>query len=89
MDIQSLYRWDDYTKAKAVMLGHTHIPEAPWWIVDAVDKRSARLNCMHHLLSQVPYQEIPRGTVALPEELYRGQHSRSAAPAAMQVPQVY
>ncbi len=89
MDIQSLYRWDDYTKAKAVMLGHTHIPEAPWWIVDAVDKRSARLNCMHHLLSQVPYQEIPRGTVALPEELCRGQHSRSAAPAAMQVPQVY
>ena len=89
MDIQSLYRWDEYTRAKEVMLQHTHIPEAAWWIVDAVDKRSARLNCMHHLLSQVPYQDIPHGTVALPEELYRGPHRRSMAPAAMQVPQVY
>ena len=60
MDLESRRRWEDYTRAKEVMLERTHIPEAPWWIVDAVDKKKARLNCIEHLLSQVPYQEIKR-----------------------------
>ncbi|MGO9487099.1 MAG: polyphosphate kinase 2 [Rhodomicrobium sp.] len=89
MDVQSLYRWDDYTRAKEIMLQRTHIPEAPWWIVDAVDKRKARLNCIRHLLGQVPYQELPRREIVLPEELPGGGHARRSGPAAMHVPEVY
>ena len=55
MDMESRRRWEQYTKAKEIMLERTHIPEAPWWIVEAVDKKKARLNCIHHLLGQVPY----------------------------------
>jgi len=65
MDIESLHRWDDYTEAKEVMLQRTHIPEAAWWVVDAVDKRRARLNLIHHVLNQVPYQELPQRTTSL------------------------
>src|SRR5476651_1481733 len=56
MDLESRKRWEDYTKAKEVMLQRTHIPEAPWWVVPAVNKKKARLNCIHHLLTQVPYR---------------------------------
>ena len=59
MDLESRRRWEDYTKAKEVMLERTHIPEAPWWVVQAVDKKKARLNCIHHLLEQIPYGEVP------------------------------
>ena len=59
MDLESRRRWEDYTKAKEIMLERTHIPEAPWWVVQAVDKKKARLNCIHHLLSQVPYKDVP------------------------------
>jgi polyphosphate kinase 2 (PPK2 family) len=50
MDLESRRRWEDYTKAKEAMLERTHIAEAPWWVVQAVDKKKARLNCIHHLL---------------------------------------
>src|ERR671922_86844 len=66
MDLQSRARWEQYTKAKEAMLERTHIPEAPWWIVEAVDKKRARLNCISHLLSQVPYREVKRDPVVLP-----------------------
>ena len=58
MDVQSRGRWEQYTKAKEEMLHRTHIPEAPWWVVEAVDKKRARLNCISHLLTQIPYNEI-------------------------------
>jgi hypothetical protein len=48
---------------------HTHIAEAPWWIVEAVDKKRARLNCIAHLLNQLPYEEIIRPEVVLPERV--------------------
>jgi hypothetical protein len=51
MDLESRRRWEEYTKAKEVMLERTHIAEAPWWVVQAVDKKRARLNCIHHLLA--------------------------------------
>ena len=54
MDLESRRRWEAYTKAKETMLERTHIPEAPWWIVEADDKKRARLNCIHHLLAQFP-----------------------------------
>ncbi|MCX7153135.1 MAG: polyphosphate kinase 2 [Proteobacteria bacterium] len=60
MDLESRRRWEEYTKAKEIMIERTHIAEAPWWVVQAVDKKKARLNCIHHLLEQMPYQEIER-----------------------------
>ena len=63
MDLQSRRRWEAYTKAKEAMLERTHIPEAPWSIVEADDKKRARLNCIHHLLAQLPYNEVPRDPV--------------------------
>ena len=58
MDVESRRRWEEYTKAKEAMLELTSIPEAPWWVVEAVDKKRARLNCISHLLSRIPYQEV-------------------------------
>src|SRR5262249_12438447 len=65
MDLESRRRWEQYTKAKEDMLEHTHIPEAPWWLVHADEKKRARLNCIGHLLSQLPYQEIPHDPIQL------------------------
>ena len=65
MDVEARARWEQYTKAKEEMLEKTHIPEAPWWIVDAVDKKRARLNCISHLLTQIPYSEVERAPVRL------------------------
>ena len=56
--VESRSRWEQYTKAKEAMLERTHIPEAPWHLVEADDKKKARLNCIAHLLEQIPYQEI-------------------------------
>jgi len=65
MDVESRRRWEDYTKAKEAMLQRTHIPESPWWIVQAVDKKKARLNCISHFLKQLPYGEVPHTPVSL------------------------
>ncbi len=89
MDMESRRRWELYTKAKETMLERTHIPEAPWRIVEAVDKKKARLNCIHHLLSQVPYQEIERETVTLPDRVHNPDYLRNPVPADLFVPQVY
>jgi len=89
MDLESRRRWEDYTKAKEVMLERTHIPEARWWVVPAVDKKRARLNCIHHLLSQMPYHEIEKPTVQLPERERREDYFRQPVPEDMLVPQVY
>ena len=67
MDLESRRRWEEYTKAKEIMLERTHIAEAPWWVVQAVDKKKARLNCIHHLLGQMPYEETEHAPIVLPE----------------------
>ena len=89
MDVQSRARWEQYTKAKEEMLEKTHIPEARWWIVDAVDKKRARLNCISHLLSQVPYSEVKRAPVVLPERVRNPDYLRGPVPAEMYVPAVF
>ena len=58
MDIESRNRWVEYSKAKDTMFAKTHIPEAPWFTVEADDKRRARLNCLRHILSKVPYEDM-------------------------------
>jgi polyphosphate kinase 2 len=89
MDLESRRRWEQYTKAKEEMLARTHIPEAPWWVVDAVDKKRARLNCIHHLLSQLPYEAVPHAEVALPERVHNPDYHRGPVPKEMHVPAVY
>jgi len=66
MDLQSITRWEDYSRAKDQMLVHTDIPEAPWWVVDSDDKRRARLDMIHHLLSTIDYRDVQRIPVELP-----------------------
>lgn len=89
MDMESRRRWEDYTRAKEIMLERTHISEAPWWVVHAVDKKKARLNCIHHLLQQFPYAEIPRPPVALPPRVRNADYLRNPVPPEMMVPEVY
>ncbi len=89
MDLESRRRWEDYTRAKETMLERTHIPEAPWWIVQAVDKKRARLNCIDHLLSQVPYHEVPHPEVQLPERVRNPDYIRHPVPPEMFVPEKY
>lgn len=89
MDLESRKRWELYTKAKEVMLHRTHIPEAPWWVVPAVDKKKARLNCIHHLLSQVKYHEVAHDVVELPERVHHADYAREPVPEMMIVPQIY
>jgi polyphosphate kinase len=89
MDLESRRRWEAYTRAKEVMLERTHIPEAPWWVVQAVDKKKARLNCIDHLLSLVPYHEVAHDTVQLPERVRNPDYIRNPVPAHMIVPEKY
>jgi polyphosphate kinase 2 (PPK2 family) len=70
MDLESRRRWELYTKAKETMLERTHIPEAPWWVVEADDKKRARLNCIAHLLTRIPYQEVPYEKPILPKRAH-------------------
>ena len=89
MDVESRRRWEDYTKAKESMLARTHIPEAPWWIVEADDKKRARLNCIHHLLSQIPYGDVEKSEVVLPDRVHHPDYVRHAVPPEMYVPEIY
>ncbi len=89
MDLESRRRWEDYTKAKEVMLERTHITEAPWWVVQAVDKKRARLNCIHHLLAQIPYSETEHAPIELPQRARNGGYERQPVPQEIYVPEVY
>ena len=89
MDLESRRRWELYTKAKEVMLERTHIPESPWWVVQADDKKKARLNCIHHLLGQMPYHEIERPAIVLPQRERHEDYRRQAVPEQMVVPAIY
>ncbi|MGH6638177.1 MAG: polyphosphate kinase 2 [Polaromonas sp.] len=89
MDLESRRRWEAYTKAKEIMLERTHIAEAPWWVVQAVDKKKARLNCIHHLLQQMPYQETEHPHIVLPERVRHEDYVRQPVPQDIVVPEIY
>jgi polyphosphate kinase 2 len=89
MDLESRRRWEQYTVAKEAMLERTHIVEAPWWVVEAVDKKRARLNCIHHLLTQIPYGEVEKTPIMLPERVRNPDYLRRPVPADMYVPELY
>ena len=67
MDLESITRWEDYSRAKDEMMVHTDIREAPWYVVESDNKKAARLNMIAHLLSAVPYYEVPRPPLELPK----------------------
>jgi len=89
MDLQSRVRWEDYTKAKEDMFARTNIPEAPWFIVEGNDKKRARLNCIDHLLMQVPYTPVPQEDITLPDRIFDLNYERKTLPHELYVPQKY
>ena len=89
MDLESRRRWEEYTQAKEVMLERTHIPEAPWWIVEAVDKKKARLNCIRHLLGQIPYHEVKRPPIVLPPRTHHPDYQRHPIPKERYITDAY
>jgi len=89
MDLQSRVRWEDYTAAKEEMLKRTNTPQARWFVVEGNDKRRARLNCIAHLLKQIPYQEVPQEEVELPQRVFNPNYERHALAPELFVPRVY
>ncbi|NEX19515.1 polyphosphate kinase 2 [Thiorhodococcus mannitoliphagus] len=89
MDLQSRVRWEAYTKAKEETLARTNIAEAPWFIVEANDKKRARLNCIHHLLDQIPYEEVPHESISLPDRIFNPDYERESLPPELHVPKRY
>ena len=89
MDLESRRRWELYTKAKETMLERTHIPEAPWWVIEAVDKKRARLNCIAHLLTRVSYQEVQHEKPILPARVHSPEYHRTPTPPELIVPDHY
>lgn len=89
MDLQSRVRWEQYTKAKEEMFARTNIPEAPWYIVEGNDKKRARLNCIDHLLSKIPYEPVPHEEITLPDRVFNPQYERAVLPPELYVPEKY
>ena len=89
MDLESRRRWEAYTRAKEIMLEQTHISEAPWWIVEADDKKKARLNCIHHLLQQIPHGDVAHEDIQLPARVYNADYIRNPVSRDIIVPTVY
>jgi polyphosphate kinase 2 (PPK2 family) len=81
MDVESFKRWYDYSRARDDMFTATHTGYAPWHLVQADDKRRARLNCITHLLSQIPYKKLPREKVTLGKRNMRGKYDDDASVA--------
>ena len=89
MDLESHRRWYDYSRARDEMFAATHTEVAPWYVVGADNKRSARLNCIAHLLSLIPYKEGKREKVKLPERQKPNGYKEPAGQRYTHVPNVY
>ncbi len=89
MDVESRTRWVDYSRAKDEMFSYTDTKLSPWYVVEADDKRRARLNCISHLLSQVPHEDVPRETIILPPMVKDKSYVRPPMSEQTFVPQKY
>jgi polyphosphate kinase 2 len=89
MDLESRNRWVEFSKAKDEMFAHTNIPEAPWFTVEADDKRRARLNCIRHILSKVPYEDMTPEPIKLPPRKSGGNYQRPPLNQQFFVPNAY
>ncbi|MFA9564145.1 MAG: polyphosphate kinase 2 [Acidimicrobiales bacterium] len=88
MDLESRARWVDYSRAKDVMFRYTDTKMSPWWVVNADDKQRARLNCIKHLLAQIPYDDLTTGKLKLPER-QKDTYMRPPIDEQTYVPEVY
>ena len=89
MDLESRTRWLEYSKAKDQMFAHTDIKQAPWYVVNADDKRHARLNCIRHFLSMIPYEDLTPEPIELPERREGVGYVRPPMSDQTFVPQFY
>ncbi|WP_419846473.1 polyphosphate kinase 2 [Candidatus Poriferisocius sp.] len=89
IDIEGRTRWVEFSKAKDTLFAHTDIKQAPWYVVNADSKKAARLNCISHLLSMIPYEEVPWEEVELPERQDRTGYVRPPMSDQTFVPEIY
>lgn len=89
MDLESRDRWVEYSQAKDAMFAHTNIPEAPWFTVEADDKKRARLNCISHFLSKIPYIDMTPEPLELPPRKSAQDYKRPPRNEQFFVPQTY
>jgi polyphosphate kinase 2 len=89
MDVESRSKWLEYSKAKDTMFQHTDIKQAPWYVVNANDKMKARLNCIHHLLSLIPYDEIKSEEIVIPHKQSDAGYIRPPVNDQTFVPEIY
>ncbi len=89
MDLEARSRWMEYSKAKDVMFQHTDTKQAPWWVVEADSKRRARLNCISHLLSMIPYEDLTPEPIDLPERQDNIGYVRPPISDQTFVPEIY
>jgi polyphosphate kinase 2 len=89
MDLESRAKWVEFSKAKDIMFDHTDIKQAPWYVVNAEDKKRARLNCISHLLSMIPYEDRTLGTIELPPRQVDTSYIRPPISEQTFVPETY
>jgi hypothetical protein len=89
MDLNARARWVEYSKAKDEMFAHTDIKQAPWYVVNADNKECARLNCIHHLLGMIPYQDLTPEPIDLPPRQSEGGYVRPPITDQTFIPEVY
>lgn len=89
MDLESRNRWLEYSRAKDNMFAHTNIPEAPWFTIEADDKKRSRLNCINHLLTKIPYEDMTPPPLELPPRPPEEDYIRAPRNEQFFVPQVY
>ncbi len=89
IDLEARARWDDYSRAKDEMFAHCDIKEAPWHVVNADVKEHARLNCMRHLLSLIPYEDLSSEQIVLPERRSSEEYLRPPVSSQKFIPEHY
>lgn len=90
MDLESRSKWVEYSKAKDEMFAFSDTDESPWYVVDANDKRRARLNCISHLLSKIPYKDLTPETILLPErQPFPKEYNRPSRDTLRYIPHIY
>lgn len=89
MDLKSREKWVEYSKAKDEMFEYTDLPDTPWWVVEADDKKKARLNCISHLLSMIPYKDLTPDPIKLPPRQDDGSYERPPHAEQNFVPHIY
>jgi polyphosphate kinase 2 len=89
MDLESRKRWVEYSRAKDQMFLYTHLPESPWWVVNSDNKERARLNCIHHLLKMIPYEDLTPPPLELPPRQKDTGYIRPPINSQMFVPEIY